>query len=350
MLRIRRYRVFLVFAVFVIGVLYHFTSVRDWQDATASSVESLKHFSGQGQSPAPAAPDTKGDTKGDTEGHDPMIVKIEPTTSTKTPDSTSLAPKTDKPQQGLTSAIVPAITAAGAKQGTASPRVTTTPGIEGVEKLTDDPGYQDGKYGLGGQGAKEVPLPLTNKPPLHWSRMPDHFPVPSDKFIPLPTGAPVAIPKIQHAFTKESAEQKTDREDKLKAIKEAFRHSYQGYKDHAWLSDELMPVTGGKKNLFGSWGATLVDALDSLWIMGMNEEFTAAVTAVRDIDFTTTPRKDIPLFETTIRYLGGLIAAYDISDGQYKVLLEKAVELADVLMGAFDTPNRMPITYYHWAP
>jgi mannosyl-oligosaccharide alpha-1,2-mannosidase len=56
------------------------------------------------------------------------------------------------------------------------------------------------------------------------------------------------------------------------------------------------------------------------------------------------------LFETTIRYLGGLLGAYDVSGGKYKVLLEKAEELGEVLMGAFDTPNRMPLTYYHWRP
>jgi mannosyl-oligosaccharide alpha-1,2-mannosidase len=48
--------------------------------------------------------------------------------------------------------------------------------------------------------------------------------------------------------------------------------------------------------------------------------------------------------------MGGLIGAYDVSGQKYKVLLDKAVELTEVLMGAFDTPNRMPITYYKWTP
>jgi mannosyl-oligosaccharide alpha-1,2-mannosidase len=56
------------------------------------------------------------------------------------------------------------------------------------------------------------------------------------------------------------------------------------------------------------------------------------------------------LFETTIRYLGGLLAAYDISDKKYPNLLNKAVELAEILISAFDTPNRMPETYYYWRP
>jgi mannosyl-oligosaccharide alpha-1,2-mannosidase len=84
--------------------------------------------------------------------------------------------------------------------------------------------------------------------------------------------------------------------------------------------------------------------------MGLEEEFEDAVKAVEQIDFTTTPRDDIPVFETTIRYLGGLLAAYDVSGGKYKVLLDKAVELGEILMGTFDTPNRMPVLYYRWKP
>ncbi|KAG9562464.1 seven-hairpin glycosidase, partial [Aureobasidium melanogenum] len=118
----------------------------------------------------------------------------------------------------------------------------------------------------------------------------------------------------------------------------------------AWMNDEVRPVSGGARDPFCGWAATLVDALDTLWIVGLKDEFDDAVKAVGEIDFTTSQRKDIPLFETTIRYLGGMLSAYDLSGGQYKVLLDKAVELAEVLMGAFDTPNRMPVTFYRWMP
>ena len=126
--------------------------------------------------------------------------------------------------------------------------------------------------------------------------------------------------------------------------------SWQGYKEKAWMHDELSPVSGGFRDPFAGWGATFVDTLDTLWIMGLKDEFDEAMQAVDKIDFTTSPRADIPLFETTIRYLGGLLAAYDIAGMKHEVLLRKAVELAEVLMGAFDTPNRMPITYYYWRP
>jgi len=74
------------------------------------------------------------------------------------------------------------------------------------------------------------------------------------------------------------------------------------------------------------------------------------VEFVRNLDFKSSRRGDIPIFETTIRYLGGLIGAYDVTDGKYKILLDKAVELAEIMMGAFDTPNRMPDTFYQWKP
>ncbi|KAG6865961.1 hypothetical protein C0991_010217 [Blastosporella zonata] len=41
------------------------------------------------------------------------------------------------------------------------------------------------------------------------------------------------------------------------------------------------------------------------------------------------------VFETTIRYLGGLVSAYELSDQQHPVLLEKAKEVADKMAFAW---------------
>ncbi|KAI6368064.1 hypothetical protein MCOR25_004747 [Pyricularia grisea] len=87
--------------------------------------------------------------------------------------------------------------------------------------------------------------------------------------------------------------------------------------------------------------------------MGLKNEFEDAYKALDNIDFTTTERYDIPVFETIIRYMGGLLAAYDLSggkEGKHPKLLTKAEELAEILMSVFDTPNRMPILYYRWQP
>jgi mannosyl-oligosaccharide alpha-1,2-mannosidase len=78
--------------------------------------------------------------------------------------------------------------------------------------------------------------------------------------------------------------------------------------------------------------------------MGLKDEFEEAVLAVEKLDFTTCSLEEINVFETTIRYLGGFLGAYDISHGEYPILLQKAIEIGQMLYNAFDTPNRMPIT------
>ena len=89
-----------------------------------------------------------------------------------------------------------------------------------------------------------------------------------------------------------------------------------------------------------------MDSLDTLWIMGFFDEFDEAVAAVSLIDFTTPQSEILNVFETTIRYLGGLLAAYDLSGKE--VLLVKAVELGDMLYVAFDTEKRIPIARWNW--
>ena len=124
------------------------------------------------------------------------------------------------------------------------------------------------------------------------------------------------------------------------AVKSAFVRSWNSYKKHAWMQDELAPVTGGGKSTFGGWAATLVDSLDTLWIMGLEDDFKIAATASAQLDWARTTEKSINVFETTIRHLGGLLSAYDLSGEG--ALLEKARELGDMLFVAFDTPNRLP--------
>ena len=188
--------------------------------------------------------------------------------------------------------------------------------------------------------------PHPNDGRVHWSKLPERYPVTS--IIPLPSGKPKSIPTVQAKRPAEDAAQRAERLRRREKVKESFTHSWEGYKKHAWLRDEVAPITGEWKDTFGGWAATLVDSLDTLWIMGMKEDFEIAVAACAEIDFTTADTKDINVFETTIRYMGGFLAAYDISEGKYPALLFKAVEVGELLMSCFDTPNRMPITRWDW--
>ncbi|KAI9789897.1 MAG: hypothetical protein M1816_005666 [Peltula sp. TS41687] len=158
------------------------------------------------------------------------------------------------------------------------------------------------------------------------------------------------IPAEPASSFHEDTQAQSTREDRRDAVREAFRHSWSGYKTRAWLRDELAPLTGGYQNTFGGWAATLIDSLDTLWILGLREDFEAAAHAVaQHVDFSRSEQtEELNVFETTIRYLGGLLGAYEISDGQYPILLEKAVELGNMLYAAFDTPNRMPVTRWDW--
>ncbi|KAK3209360.1 hypothetical protein GRF29_69g1526383 [Pseudopithomyces chartarum] len=160
--------------------------------------------------------------------------------------------------------------------------------------------------------------------------------------IKLPAGTPKILPKVQHDFPRESHSLKTKREARRVAVREEFQRSWENYRTFAWGQDELGPITGKGVESFGGWGATLVDALDTLWIMGLKDEFYEAVEAVAAIDFGVSESTTISVFETTIRYLGGLLSAYDLS--QEKVLLTKAVQLGEMLYRAFDTtPNNFPL-------
>ncbi|KAF2869035.1 glycoside hydrolase [Massariosphaeria phaeospora] len=174
-----------------------------------------------------------------------------------------------------------------------------------------------------------------------WSKIPIQHPVVSD-MIPLPTGAPKALPKIQHEFKEEDPTAKHIRETRREEVKKQFLKCWTSYRQKAWMHDELEPISGKATDPFGGWAATLVDAMDTLWIMDLKEEFTSAVTDIGKIDFGYTPAEKINVFETTIRHLGGLLAAYELS-GEER-LLKKAKEVGEMLYHAFDTPNRMPIT------
>uniref|UniRef100_A0AAX7TH94 alpha-1,2-Mannosidase n=1 Tax=Astatotilapia calliptera TaxID=8154 RepID=A0AAX7TH94_ASTCA len=125
-------------------------------------------------------------------------------------------------------------------------------------------------------------------------------------------------------------------------IKEMMKHAWDSYKQYAWGSNELRPVSkhGHSSNLFGSIkGATIVDALDTLYIMEMFEEFDAATDWVeKSLDFNVNA--EVSVFEVNIRFVGGLLSAYYLSGKE--VFRRKAVELGEKLLPAFKTPTGIP--------
>uniref|UniRef100_A0A671V5T4 alpha-1,2-Mannosidase n=1 Tax=Sparus aurata TaxID=8175 RepID=A0A671V5T4_SPAAU len=125
-------------------------------------------------------------------------------------------------------------------------------------------------------------------------------------------------------------------------VKEMMKHAWDSYRRYAWGSNELRPVSkqGHSSNLFGSIkGATIVDALDTLYIMEMFEEFDAATDWVeKNLDFNVNA--EVSVFEVNIRFVGGLLSAYYLSGKE--VFRRKAVELGEKLLPAFKTPTGIP--------
>jgi mannosyl-oligosaccharide alpha-1,2-mannosidase len=63
--------------------------------------------------------------------------------------------------------------------------------------------------------------------------------------------------------------------------------AWHSYKKYAWGKNELRPVSKTSHNpgIFGSaqdLGLTIVDSLDTLWIMGAEKEFQEGVAWIRD--------------------------------------------------------------------
>lgn len=179
------------------------------------------------------------------------------------------------------------------------------------------------------------------KSSFDWSTLPQRNPV--GQLARLPRGRPKKLPRVQHDFAADAAptpERLQTLADRRADVKAAFVKSWQSYKAYAWMYDELRPESADGIDTFGGWAATLVDSLDSLWVMGLHDDFSQAAAAACTLDWSKTKETACNFFETSIRHLGGLLSAYDLSGEP--ALLEKAIELGDMLYSAYDTPNRMP--------
>ncbi|CAH8383133.1 unnamed protein product [Eruca vesicaria subsp. sativa] len=126
---------------------------------------------------------------------------------------------------------------------------------------------------------------------------------------------------------------------RMQRVKEAMVHAWSSYEKYAWGKDELQPQTKDGVDSFGGLGATIIDALDTLYIMGLHKQFKKAREWVAtSLDFNKD--YNASMFETTIRMVGGLLSSYDLSGD--KIFLEKAKDIADRLLPAWDSPSGIP--------
>ena len=79
-------------------------------------------------------------------------------------------------------------------------------------------------------------------------------------------------------------------------------------------------------------------------IMGLKDEYKEALNFVQNDLYFNTSIGNAKGFETGIRYLGGLISAYDLAGDS--ILLDKAKEvMEDVLLPLFSSPSGAPYTF-----
>ncbi|KAI1243737.1 hypothetical protein MGN70_013603 [Eutypa lata] len=150
---------------------------------------------------------------------------------------------------------------------------------------------------------------------------------------------------------------KVDWNMRREMVVDAFTLSWDAYERYAWGYDEYHPVSKkGRQMAPQGMGWIIVDALDTMILMNL----TSRVSRAREWMSTTLTYdqdQDVSTFETTIRMLGGLLSAHYLSN-EYPALapladddpgavgedlyLEKAKDLADRLVAAFDSPSGVP--------
>ncbi|CAG7734641.1 unnamed protein product [Allacma fusca] len=140
-----------------------------------------------------------------------------------------------------------------------------------------------------------------------------------------------------------------DIQSKRDFIKMMMKDSWDNYVRFAWGANELKPFSQTWQNghIFGSRsiGATIIDALDTLHIMGMTDEYKKARNWVEK-SFDLSRISWVPwgqmasLFEINIRIIGGLLSAYALTGDT--LFAEKAYEVGKMILPAFDTPSGIP--------
>ncbi|KAK4503868.1 hypothetical protein PRZ48_004783 [Zasmidium cellare] len=189
--------------------------------------------------------------------------------------------------------------------------------------------------------------------------VPDHTNLPATLTLTRPNGPlPTSTGKNGSCKNVQAAGVSGDSQ-RAQAIKDAFVYAWDAYEKYAYGFDELEPLSANGTNSRYGWGLTIVDSIDTAIIMDLEDVVEKMLKFIATVDFTTTDEGDpVNLFETNIRYIGGLISAYDLlKSGQFPNnydqslvdgLLEQAVRLTNIVILGFNTPSGLPAAELNW--
>ncbi|KAH8293974.1 hypothetical protein KR054_007183 [Drosophila jambulina] len=122
-----------------------------------------------------------------------------------------------------------------------------------------------------------------------------------------------------------------------------MEHAWHNYKRFAWGKNELRPLSRLPHwGAFGTadLGATIVDGLDTLYIMGLEKEYREGRDWIEREFSLDNINAELNVFETNTRFVGGMLTLYSFTgDPLYK---ERAQQIADKLLPAFKTPTGIP--------
>src|ERR1700688_1014420 len=138
-------------------------------------------------------------------------------------------------------------------------------------------------------------------------------------------------------------------------VRAEMLHAWRGYERYAWGHDELRPVSRTTRDWYAEpLLMTPVDALDTLLLMGLDDEAAKARALIVErlgggraaaAGGAAAFDLDLPVktFEITIRMLGGLLSSWQLTGDPR--LLRLADDLGTRLLPAFASPTGMPYTF-----
>lgn len=189
------------------------------------------------------------------------------------------------------------------------------------------------------------------------AKIQEHFNLSQEAVIPKPNlippiklaesssaSAQISMPSLNVSQLPEGDDPDPEVRKKRDFVKNMMIISWDNYKKYAWGDNELKPISkrGHSAGIFGTskLGATIVDGLDTLWIMGLKDRFKDGrdwIEGHLTLDDITT---EMSVFETIIRFVGGLLTCYAFTKDE--MFLRRSVEIADKMLPAFDTPTGLP--------